>query len=1073
MNVNIISGATQELCNQYVFSLLKNRDKSKQHIIISPDRSQFSIEQRLFEETGEKCFFDINVISISRLSKKILVDNKKKILTKQSGIALIKNILLEQKDNLVAFKKATSFWGFATTLFETICFYKSCNISPEQVYVDDSENFANLKQKDIKLVYSEYEKFLQEEYTDSFNQLKLFADAIDKNTFKDTIFYFLEFDDFTSLIYNIILKLARFSDGIYLSCTYGKNNTNSNIYSNKVYFDLIDLFKFEGLDFQIKRVPNYSDNIKSILSENLLAYNPKPCDITSEIKIREFNNKQDEVKFVLADIYSKAILENISFSDFAIVVPSLLDYKSVIIKEINKYGIPYYIDESDTLINNEIIRLLFDILGVVVGDYKLYDFSNVIKSTILDFDFDAVCEYDSFLSRIGAIGDMCLQTDKTKDENIKEFISLIINLRAKLENCFNVSAYLEIINELFKYILTRAENYVDDLSNIDLRIYSQVLNKLENINKDVLSVLAENELQFKQFIEVYKVYFESTNISLPPINSNTIFVADFASSYISPTKYIYIIGSNEGKLPKQKLDNGILSDDELLRLPNSKYLTPTIAMLNSRKTFKLFELTLKYLAELNISYVTSGSDGKLYPNNLINSLVAESNCNVQNCSGNLDVISNNFLQINPSNIIFNNLNKKIATDNLVNYLSDWNVFNNNINYRTMVSTLYNLLDVSTHDIISKSKNCDNIPNLYNTNLFRNDYTSVSQIETFNKCPYQHYVKYGLVLKDNRDNILQPMDIGNIIHEVLSKIVPFILTNNNDIDDIKQKGRGLLEQILKKDYGEIISNHNNTYTIKALYLELDRIIITITQQINNGNFIPKYFEYKFDNILKIDGINIKGFVDRVDICDDGFVVIDYKTGDNKFNNFNDVYSGKKIQLFIYAKAIADKINKKAKGIFYLPISNAFDEDNTYKYSGVMIKSEDNIFDIDRGLVDANYKSGTINLKTTTKGEIYKNNFYKYFCLDENDFEFLFAYITNEVKKSISRIKQGEIKPCPLNDNGTLMCKYCNYKALCNYQGDRENLVKGIDNIEILRERGSKDGELWSKSATTRFFAVKGL
>ena len=93
MNINIIASNCTEINNEHIFSLLKNRDKTKNHIIIAPDRCQFSIEQRLFDETGEKCFFDVNVISLSRLSKKAIKNSKKNVLSKQSGVALVKKIL--------------------------------------------------------------------------------------------------------------------------------------------------------------------------------------------------------------------------------------------------------------------------------------------------------------------------------------------------------------------------------------------------------------------------------------------------------------------------------------------------------------------------------------------------------------------------------------------------------------------------------------------------------------------------------------------------------------------------------------------------------------------------------------------------------------------------------------------------------------------------------------------------------------------------------------------------------------------------------------------------------------------
>ena len=221
MNINIVAGKCSEQNNKYIFSLLKNRDKNKKHIIIAPDRSLFSLESRLFSELNESSIFDIRIVSFSKLSKEILSKvNTKKILTKQSGVAIVKKLLTENQDKLFSFGKATNFIGFASALYETICLLKSCNIPPEEVYIDDTDSYFNLKQKDIKLIYNLYEEYLSKDYTDSFNQLKLFADLIEKDTYKDTIFYLVEFDDFTSLMYSIISKLSRFSDGINICCNF-------------------------------------------------------------------------------------------------------------------------------------------------------------------------------------------------------------------------------------------------------------------------------------------------------------------------------------------------------------------------------------------------------------------------------------------------------------------------------------------------------------------------------------------------------------------------------------------------------------------------------------------------------------------------------------------------------------------------------------------------------------------------------------------------------------------------------------------------------------------------------------
>lgn len=1058
MDIHIVSGATQELNNRHIFGLLKKRDKTKNHIIIAPDRSQFSIEQRLFEETGEKCFFDINVISVSRLAKKTISKTSKRILTKQSGVALVKKIITEQRDSLVAFNKASSFVGFANLLFETICFFKSCNVSPEEISVNDSIDFSNLKQKDIKLIYTEYEKYLQEEYTDSFNQLKVFADTIQKDTFSNTIFYFIEFDDYTRLMYEIIAKLAKFSDGFYIACTYGKQNNNANIFSNKVYYDLVDLFKFEGLNYSIDKVQGYAEVYKQMLAENMLAYSPHQIDLTqSGISIKCFNNIRDEVRFAVAQIYSSVLKGGQSFSNYTLVVPSLSAYKSILQEELNKYNINYYFDESENLSQHCLIRLMFDICGILSGGYRGYDFCNIIKSPLLNFDYDAVCEYSTFITKSGAIADMCLNASKISNEDLLAFVQLVKIWKDNAKQCESLGDCIELVSNIFEYIITRIEEYCKNLDTLQNRIFAQVINKMSSINEDMLEVFARDSITFEEFVDLYKVYFETTNISLPPIKSNTLFIADFETSYIHQNDYIFVLGNNESILPKQKLDNGLISDEELYKMPNSKRLTPTIAMLNARKVQKLYELILKYRKCLEVYYLLSSSDGKLYPNNIVNSLTNIYSFDVRNYSKELDLLNNSSGVVNNDLVVFNNQTPNTLKDNLVKYISAWYTYNSKTYYREIVSSLYKVADDNFRQLIENRKHFGVCKNLMCPDSLMGNKTSVSQIETFNMCPYMHFVRYGLRLKEYQDDRLKPSAIGSIMHEVLSKVIPQVAQESNE--SLKEMARRMLDNVLQEDdYKDLVNNPINAFAIKALYKEMDRVVVAVANEIRVSNFKPKYFEYKFDNVLNIAGVDIKGFVDRIDVKDDGFVIIDYKTGDNQFKNYNDVYSGKKLQLLVYANAIEKKLKLKPKGVFYLPISNGFGDGGNYRLSGVMDKSDSNIANMDRGLLDSGYKSNVVNLKTTAQGKIYQNTFYKHFCLNEEDFRYVLHYSMSQVEKSILKIRSGTISPMPLVDRDKSACDYCQYKALCNYQENNENKVENIESIDMLKEKEESNGEL---------------
>jgi ATP-dependent helicase/DNAse subunit B len=102
MSIVMYKASTKRLATLSILKLLKDRDKSIHHVIVVPDRCAFNIEKMLFDIVGEDSFFDVDVMTVTRLCRQRLKDiSSKKILSKQSGVAIIKRLLLENKDKLV------------------------------------------------------------------------------------------------------------------------------------------------------------------------------------------------------------------------------------------------------------------------------------------------------------------------------------------------------------------------------------------------------------------------------------------------------------------------------------------------------------------------------------------------------------------------------------------------------------------------------------------------------------------------------------------------------------------------------------------------------------------------------------------------------------------------------------------------------------------------------------------------------------------------------------------------------------------------------------------------------------
>src|SRR5699024_6814798 len=154
------------------------------------------------------------------------------------------------------------FNGFSNTIFETISMFKSCNVTPNQISLNTLNKNLNLKLEDIKLVYQKYEDFLQNDYTDSFNKLNLLTKLIKTQNFKTTHFYFVGFEDFTPLMYNVIKELALNSASVNIACavSYIDELNNKNIFLNNVYLNLLNLAEVNGIKYnKIYCKTNFND----------------------------------------------------------------------------------------------------------------------------------------------------------------------------------------------------------------------------------------------------------------------------------------------------------------------------------------------------------------------------------------------------------------------------------------------------------------------------------------------------------------------------------------------------------------------------------------------------------------------------------------------------------------------------------------------------------------------------------------------------------------------------------------------------------------------------------------------
>ena len=190
--------------------------------------------------------------------------------------------------------------------------------------------------------------------------------------------------------------------------------------------------------------------------------------------------------------------------------------------------------------------------------------------------------------------------------------------------------------------------------------------------------------------------------------------------------------------------------------------------------------------------------------------------------------------------------------------------------------------------------------------------------------------------------------------------------------------------------------------------------------------------------------LRGFVDRVDIWDNGYTkyfrVVDYKTGRKDFD-YCDVFNGIGLQLLLYMFALEDKGDSllghyaKPAGVQYFPARISYisasgrmkaEEADTKR--GKELKRKGLILN-DSDVIRAMEPEGSpkrLSCKTGKDGSLSGD------IADREQFRILKNYVFHVLQKLVGDIASGNIEPNPYC-RGTShdACTYCPYKPVCHF------------------------------------------
>lgn len=1006
MNIKLVTGAsTFEAC----INTIKQIDVTKTeqyNLLVVPDAFSMQAENLLFDVLNLKSVFNVEVVGISKLAGKILRDNNLGFV-RVSGLEEIFNIYKAVRmceEDFQYFGKCDI--DFCTKLLQIIKQLKGCKVRPSQIKAT-GEDVLDRKMHDIRLVYQKYDELLGDKL-DLSKMLEFCTENIENGfDLSQTNLFFANFDSFSLEINSFICKLAKVVNRVCIGMSRPTSQNNAFVFEDDIKRKTTALAKENSVLVETENFETALDERHQKIVKNLFGFKVESGEKDDFFLNVVAKNKQDEVEFV-AKYIKNAVFSGAKFKDFAVAVPDSAYYDKIE-SIFEKYGITFYSDEAVRLSETAFCRFLLRLLQMAKLGLNKQAFQYLASCPFVDVsDRDKVLEdishfnvedKEEFLQRFSEFEKIVCQIDLfAKAETVKDFVCVA---RSVVSLCTEKGqALIEKMSEQ-RFFKEESQNAQA------LELLSQVLDKLE--------ALGEGEpMGLLDFENIFTLSLESVKVETIPTYIDAVYVGDATKSYFEDVKTLFVLGATASALPQTRNDTGLIDDDDIEKLRLNFLFEPQIKVLNRRSRLKLFECLLHAKDKLVVC-VPAVEDGRQsVTSSFVKDLKTMFGENVLHTAALEDI---NELGVSEEQKL-NNLKFFVGTK--ANLPSAYALLKN----KQKLPVEFEGAVVENLDTeVFKDEKCLALSEETRDILLKNGRVSASQLETYFNCPFRHFVAYGLRIKENENVEPNRRTFGVFSHAILEKFV----SENKDLGSMSEKQiKEFLDKntllIAKEVYDEKILKRKQF--LPYLKNEARIILENVVYEQKFSDFKPAFLEEKVYQDFE-EGQKLVGFVDRVDTFGKRFRVVDYKTGKTQTVK-KDLFYGKKLQLFLYAKAMEQKFGFDCVGVYYFDCQTKYAKgEKSNRFNGLTLADDVVVYGTDKRLYDEQFKSdiaGFAFKKSAKEGEFsFKGG------NPVESFDNLFDYATKVSGEAIRELKEGFVLDKPFVGE----CKTCPYHAVCRH------------------------------------------
>jgi ATP-dependent helicase/nuclease subunit B len=594
--------------------------------------------------------------------------------------------------------------------------------------------------------------------------------------------------------------------------------------------------------------------------------------------------------------------------------------------------------------------------------------------------------------------------------------------------------------------------------------HQRVWDELHNLLNQMEILLGDQILSPEDFSSVFQSALEGFDLALTPPTVDQVLVGQLERSVIPGAKAVIVLGLNEGEFPAIPREDSILNDSDRRRLHERK-----INVEPDTKRRLLDERLLGYIAftrsteHLCVMRHRADAEGRAlapsvfwlelrrqFPESPLMELPIESTLDPHQIGTPRQLVAGLMQWVR------SHKNEEAANSSLP-ALYDWLARGpvdhgpvDRLRDQAWAALSYENRAILPPDVAGM--------------LFASPLeATAAQLESFAACPFQHFARYGLELKERReDQAVSGRDLSHIYHRILRRLVRHMLQQRADWSALEPAAS---EQLIAQYAQEVgvalksewmLSTARNQYLLGWIQRTLNQVVAQQRAAAARGNFLPAHVDVAFGadqpmpaveartpggNILKL-----RGTIDRIDLLKSGAAaVMDYRLNGQTLS-LAEVYYGLSLQLLISLMAVQEGgpklTGRKAPpaAAFYLQMLRQLRNVAHPDLAGNPAEAEFHLKVKPRGLLDFSYlpdldktlqsgPSAVVNAYLKIDGTC--GNPDRTDVAAAEQLAGLLGHVRKLVGQLVDRIIQGDIAVRPYRLGQVTPCPRCAYKSVCRF------------------------------------------